>query len=133
MTALCGNGYFIIGVALFGYADADKLFIFKNTLNINRKNCAALVNNAVKMNSSCFKSFHYRFCAAVARSNNLFILTEEQVNVSLGNKAFFKQGFNRFHNADKMVFHIERASAPDKFAVINPLKRRMLPIGFRAR
>ena len=45
MAALCGNRNFDIGITLFGNADTDKLFVIDNTFDIQRNNCAALVNN----------------------------------------------------------------------------------------
>ena len=129
MTALCFNGYLKIGISLFGNAYAGKVAL-QNSLDICRNDCAALVKRRIKANSSVFKCFHYIVCAVVCACNNFLVVAKAEINSSFGCVSLLKQCFDSLHNANKVVFHIKGASAPNKFAVIITLKRRVFPIIF---
>ena len=65
MTALIGNGDFIIAIALFCHTDADYISIYK-VLYVTCEYRAALVDNAVEVYTSLFKGFNYCACAGLA-------------------------------------------------------------------
>ena len=132
VTALCVNRDLIIGVAFFGNTYSGEIFIVYNALDIDREHCAALVNNAVKVNTLSLKIFHYSRCTAVFRGNNLFVFAEKKIDVSFRLKPLFEKSFNGFDNGNKVVFHIKSASAPDKFAVVNTLKCGVNPVALCA-
>ena len=68
------------------------------------------------------------FCAGILCSDDFLIVTEAEINISLGFISLFKKSLNGFHDADKVVLHIKSASAPDELAVVIAAERLMSPI-----
>ena len=55
-------------------------------------------------------------------------MAEAEINVSFRLESLLHKGFNRLHNADKMIFHVKSASAPDELAVVIAAERLMSPV-----
>ena len=131
MTSLSLNRNFKIGISLFSNTDTCQISV-KYALNLSRKHCSALVNNTVKANATAFKSFCKLSCAIIWTGYNFFIMTQAQIHASFWLISLFKQCFNTFQKAYKMIFHIKSTSAPDKFTVVYTVKSRVHPIFFRS-
>ena len=131
MTALGLEADLKIGVTLFGNTDARQVAV-KKAFDMHRQNGAALVENAVQMNASLRQQRRHGFGAAVFAADHFFIAAEAQIDVTLRLEALFQQSLHGFHHADEVVFHIERAAPPDKFAVVMAAERGIGPILFRS-
>ena len=80
------------------------------------------------MNALLLEIISNLLCTVIGCGNNLFVVSEANIYASFGNIAVGNKLLYALHNRNKVVFHIESASAPDKLAVIVALKRIVLPI-----
>ena len=131
MSALSSDAHGEIGIALFRDAYARKIAL-ENMLDVDGQYGSALIYDAVKMDSAGLECVHNGLCAGAFRCNDFLVMTEAEIDVSLGLIALFKKRLDGFHNADEVILHIQSASAPDKLAVVISAERLVSPVSLRA-
>ena len=127
MSALSSDAHGEIGIALFRDAYARKIAL-ENMLDVDGQYGSALIYDAVKMDSAGLECVHNGLCAGAFRCNDFLVMTEAEIDVSLGLIALFKKRLDGFHDADKVVLHIKSTSAPDELAVVIAAERLMSPV-----
>ena len=83
------------------------------------------------MDAALLEKLHQRPCTGSLGRDDLLIIPKEQVNIPLRLKALLQQRFHRLHHGDQVVFHIQRATAPDELPIVITLIGRMRPVVFR--